>query len=401
MAPSVSGSVSSGDHNDRPEPQVLRAAETDNVGVLPAIIESAKAKGQFSENLLRIGLMRSAEKGKVNTTRYFLSIGAPPDGSDRTRLSPLLRAVERNHIAIVQLLLEYGADLEATDKKGRTALMTAAWKNHYHVVESLIKKGANLDARDLRGRNVLHNLAADKQMDWGDSIIDLLLRHDVLVDGQDELRRTPLHWACATGKLRLATQILGQPRTTGSRINAADSREKTSLHIAASHGHRDDIVEVLLSYGADVHARSDGGWQAIHNSSERGSEQTVRLLVQAGSDINSKLLNGMTSLHLASQGGHTEVVKCLLEYKEIRKSVRDAFGSTPFLRAAQNRHKAILELLAPFNHEQALSEDAMGACKGFQGVIVDFGNFKNENRVTKRSVYGELALLHSLQQLVD
>ncbi|KAL2006448.1 hypothetical protein VTN00DRAFT_9116 [Thermoascus crustaceus] len=376
------------DSNDRLEPKLLRAAGNDDTEALKHILEAARENGQFSDNFLRIGLMRSCDKGSIRAMQYLLSQGAKTD-VESNRLSPLLRAVERNHVRVVQLLLDNGASPETRDKKGRTALMTAAWKNHWHVLQLLISRGADVNAKDVKNRNVLHNLAADRQCDWGDDVIELLLRTDCQIDGkdaQDELGRTPLHWACATGKRHLAELLLSRPHGSGADVNAIESRNKTSLHIATAHD-RDDIVELLLKYHADVNARSDGGWTPLHNACDKGCEKIVRILLQAGADINSQLLNGITPLHLAAQAGHREIVECLLERKDIKRRIRDTFGSTPFLRAAQFRRKDIIQLLAPFNHVESLSEDAKGACKGFQATIVDFGNYHNENKVTKTTVF--------------
>ncbi|KAG0645497.1 Ankyrin-2 [Hyphodiscus hymeniophilus] len=387
----------SSDHNERLEPQLLRAAENDDTELLRKIIDAARVKDQLNENFLRIALMRSSEKGKIGATQYLLSQGAPPDGAVGNRLSPLLRAVQSNNVAIVHLLLAHGANPEAADKKGRRALMTAAWKNHWHILSLLLGKGADVNGKDNRGRNVLHNLAADKQLDWGDEVVQLLLKQDIHIDGedgQDNLRRSPLHWACATGKLRLGEMLLTRPHGARANVNAIEIRDKTSLHIAAAHD-RNDIVEMLLSYGADINARSDGGWTPLHNAAEKGSEKIVRILLESGTEINAKLLNGMTSLHLAAQGGHCDVVKCLLERPELKRAARDSFGVTPFLRAAQHKQKEIVSLLAPFNNIRGLSEDALGACNamcssrvlGFNATIVDFGNFHNENRVRRKTLY--------------
>lgn len=379
------------DNHDRLEPRLLRAAENDDTDALKHILDAARENGQFSDNLLRIGLTRSAERGSLAAARYLLSQGAKTDDNnvESNRPSPLLRAVERNQVKVVQLLLDHGASPEARNKKGRTALMTAAWKNHWHVLQLLISRGADVNAKDLKDRNVLHNLAADKQCDWGHDVVELLLRTDCKIDGkdaQDELGRTPLHWACATGKRHLAELLLTRPHGPKADVNAVELRNKTALHIAAAHG-REDIVELLLKYGADVNARSDGGWTPLHNACDKGCEKIVRMLLQAGAEINSQLLNGITPLHLAAQAGHREVVECLLERKDIKRRIRDTFGSTPFLRAAQFRRKDIIQLLAPFNNVEALSEDAKGACKGFQATIVDFGNYHNENRVQRISVF--------------
>ncbi|TVY84958.1 Ankyrin-3 [Lachnellula suecica] len=377
------------DHNERLEPQLLRAAENDDVERLRELIQSAQIKGQLREHHLRIALMRSSEKGKIGTTKYLLSEGAPPDGASGNRLSPLLRAVEQKHTAIVHLLLEHGANTETVDKKGRTALMTAAWKNQWHILNSLLAKGADVNRKDNQQRNVLHNLAADEKMDWGDSVIELLLNQNIQIDGDgahDNDGRTPLHWACATGKKRLALQLLARPRGQRVYIDSTEKRGKTSLHIATAHN-RDDIVDMLLENGANLHARSDGAWTPLHNACKIGSEKIVRILIVAGSDANAKLLNGMSPLHIAAEGGFLEVVKFLLTCPDIKRAARDSFGSTPFLRAAQNRRKDIVELLAPSNNIESMSEDALGACKGFDATIVNFGNFKNENQVSKKSVY--------------
>ncbi|KAI9042984.1 ankyrin repeat protein [Aspergillus affinis] len=386
------------DNNDRLEPRLLRAVEHDDLDALRHVIAQARDNGQFSEGFLRVGLMRSCDRDKADATKYLLGLGARTDGGANTnannnnRPSPLLRAVERNHPRIVQLLLEHGASAETRDKKGRTALMTAAWRNHWHILQVLIQRGADVNAKDHRGRNVLHNLAADKQCDWGEDVVNLLLKTTCHVDGamgQDELGRTPLHWACATGKRRFAELLLTRPNGLIVDVNAIESRNKTALHLAVAHG-REDIVQLLLRHRADIGSRSDGGWTALHYACDKGFEELVRMLLHAGAKINSQLLNGVTALHLAAQAGHTEIVKCLLERQDLKRRIRDNFGSTPFLRAAQFKRKDIVSLLAPFNNVDGLSADARGACEGFEATVVDFGNFHNENRVKKTSVFNLL-----------
>lgn len=259
------------------------------------------------------------------------------------------------------------------------------------MLDLLIARGADANAKDRKRRNVLHNLAADKRCEWGDDVVRLLLGTVVCaVEEQDELGRTPLHWACATGKARLVDMLLNRARPGPvADIEAVEFRNKTALHIAAAHG-RDDIVALLLRFGADMEARSDGGWAPLHNACDRGSVQTVCTLLRGGANVNSQLLNGVTPLHLAAQAGHRDAVECLLERSDLKRRVRDNFGSTPFLRAAQFRRKDVVFLLAPFNDVDALTPDAKGASEGFEATIVDFGNFHNENRVQKTSVYNLL-----------
>ncbi|OKL64361.1 hypothetical protein UA08_01088 [Talaromyces atroroseus] len=387
MSRSRSRSSAGSDQRDRLEPQLIRAAGNNDIQAIKNISRLADEKGQLNPAFLCLGLMKACERGCLEATQYLLKEGASVEPAASWTTPPVYRAVDHNHVQIVKLLLDAGATLDFRDKNGRTALMTAAWKNQWHVLQLLISRGADVNVKDNENRNILHNLGADKECVWGDDVVNLLLRTNCELDARDKLGRTPLHWACTTGKTHFAKLLLSRPQgCPPGYIDDTELRNKTALHLATAHD-REDVIELLLKYGADVNARSDGGWTALHNACDKGCEKIVRILLEAGAELNSQLLNGMTPLHLAAQAGHTDVVNCLLEQPNLRRRTRDTFGSTPFLRAAQFKRKDIVQLLAPFNHVEALSEDAVGACKGFEATIVDFGNFHNENRVKKVSVY--------------
>lgn len=391
------------DSHGRLEPKLLRAVEQDQVPAVQEILNLARENGQFGEKLLRIGLMRGAERGSVYATEYLLSIIIDESAQQQQPLPPqlrqlaLLKAVEHNRVQIVKLLLDRGgaSPHAIVDGKGRTLLMTAAWKGSTDVLRFLISRGADVDARDYKKRSVLHNLAADKTCKWKEDVVELLLllsSTDCKIDGRDELGRTPLHWACATGKLRFAEMLLttraarAKARRPKADVNAVEARSKTALHIAAAYD-RPELVKLLLAHNADINARSDGGWTPLHNACDKGIITITRVLLDAGANINSQLLNGATPLHLAAQAGHFDIVKSLLAQPAVKRRIRDNFGNTPFLRAVQFRRKDIVLLLAPYNNVDALSEDARGASEAFEATIVDFGNFRNENRVRKMSVF--------------
>jgi ankyrin repeat protein len=378
------------DTHEHLEPRLLHAAEKDDVDSLRAIIEGEREKSRPVEHLPRLALARSSEKGNINACQYLLEQGATPNAYVNGT-STLLRAVNKNRLQTVKLLLRHGANPDTADKQGRTALMVAASQNMWHMLQVLIKNGADVNRTDSKKRNVLHNLAADKHRDWGEDTIRLLLETDIHIDGEqgeDELKRTPLHWACATGKKDLAELLLNRPTHQKATVDAIDERGRTALHLATMHQKR-DVVDVLIEYGANVNAKSDGLWTPLHLAAcEASSLELLKLLMAQGADVNATLTNGMTPLHLVADKGHTDIVLCLLNHKSVNRTVKDTFGSTPFLRAVQGRHKDIEEILAPHNNADYLSTEAREACNKFNAKMVDFGNFPGGNQMFRKSVFG-------------
>jgi 26S proteasome non-ATPase regulatory subunit 10 len=70
-----------------------------------------------------------------------------------------------------------------------------------------------------------------------------LLDGGVNLDAKDDDERTPLHWACATGRLDVAEFLLEMAHAS---VNVQDDAGWTPLMSAASAGHG-DIVGLLLS----------------------------------------------------------------------------------------------------------------------------------------------------------
>ncbi|KAI6653204.1 Tankyrase-1-like [Oopsacas minuta] len=87
-------------------------------------------------------------------------------------------------------------------------------------------------------------------------------------------------------------------------INAKDmnGRKSTALHFAAGFGRR-DTVECLLSNGAQVNTKDDGGLIALHNACSFGHVEVVTCLLEHGADPNSRDKWGYTPLHEASNKG--------------------------------------------------------------------------------------------------
>lgn len=90
---------------------------------------------------------------------------------------------------------------------------------------------------------------------------------------------------------------------------------------------------MLLSYDADIHARTTDGWQALHCACKWDSVEAVSLLLQNGADVNAQTKGHITPLHLAAQASNTSgrrTLELLLWQPYIDPNVVNDAGDTAY-----------------------------------------------------------------------
>ncbi|CAL1537876.1 unnamed protein product, partial [Lymnaea stagnalis] len=118
----------------------------------------------------------------------------------------------------------------------------------------------------------------------------------------------------------------------------------------------EEILFVLLKYGANVNATSDDGRTALMTGSVlEGAQDILKLLIDNGADVNYTDKEGRTSLLLALAGCQTENVKQLLDLGA-DVNLGDANGSTalhcaPAYYGGMEMLKILLEQDADVNAE--------------------------------------------------
>ena len=134
----------------------------------------------------------------------------------------------------------------------------------------------------------------------------------------------------------------------------------TALHIAAA-AHRRNLVESLVSRGADVSARNRRGAEPLHYaadgspSAESGDgvsqRHVITYLVDAGADPNAMDKSGVAPLHRAVRNRCSAAVSALIE-NGADPLLMNRSGSTPLHLAVQNTGKSNSGSTAA-RHEQA------------------------------------------------
>jgi len=88
-------------------------------------------------------------------------------------------------------------------------------------------------------------------------------------------------------------------------------RGTTALHIASESGYT-DVVEYLLSLGANIHAKTEHGTRPLHLACKEGHLQVVKTLIDSGAHINKGDIFGFTPLIWATKEQKLDVAKYLI-----------------------------------------------------------------------------------------
>lgn len=172
--------------------------------------------------------------------------------------TPLHVAATFGHVESMKLLLDYGAVVGAQFGRRRlTALHLAAEEDFFECVKLLLDAGANINCLNVDDQTPLHLACLSQAVKTVEVLIERRANvHSIYKDG-----RTALHaaivkesrfWDCA--RLLLEAQV--DP-------NRVDNFGYSPLHIAALNEFS-SCVMLLLDYGADITARTNGGISALN-----------------------------------------------------------------------------------------------------------------------------------------
>jgi len=135
--------------------------------------------------------------------------------------------------------------------------------------------------------------------------------------------------------LKLTPEILNQSSTDGF----------SGLGLACFFGLIKSVV-LLIDAGADINQASNNDFKVypIHSACANSHLEIIELLISHGADINVKQQRGVSPLHSAAHNGNLAIVKLLIENGADKESIMDS-GQTPKDMAREENHVEIVDFL--------------------------------------------------------
>jgi ankyrin repeat protein len=245
----------------------------------------------------------AAGKEDVNARRV--------DGS-----TPLQWAAFQDDLAEARRLIAAGADVKATNNYGINAMLLAADISSTELIRLLLKNGADTNSANPDGETALHLVARAGNIEAA----KLLLKAGAKVDPRDKLgEQTPLMWAVARRHPAMVELLLSQGADVNARsairdyqrVATAESRAKsldrggfTPLLYAARENCR-ECADILIKRGADVNLPDPSRVVPLVIAMLNNNFDIAKRLIEAGADVNQWDIYGQAPLHvaIASAGG--------------------------------------------------------------------------------------------------
>lgn len=124
---------------------------------------------------------------------------------------------------------------------------------------------------------------------------------------------TPLHVGCFFYMGHRNLEFMEFLLRNGADVTKVDNDYETPLFKTVAYP---ELVELLVSYGADINAKNRLGFTPLHQATAR-SEAAVRTFLKLHADVEIRGPNGISVYHSAVKYGNNETLKLLLKHRSI------------------------------------------------------------------------------------
>ncbi|KAK7094364.1 hypothetical protein V1264_005939 [Littorina saxatilis] len=227
------------------------------------------------------------------------------NATDRNKMAfDLFSAIRGGNDVRVKTLLCHGSSVHDKDDAGRTGLLVACEAGQGNIADLLIDLGADV------------NVSVTSQWDGPQTplffachrglirTVELLLKHNAVIDAINKWKQTALHWACVCKSPTASADITRLLLDAGADVNAQDRWGRTPLHYAAWNGNTETLRR-LIHHEADLNATDNEGRTPLHSAYTASRPGIITQLVEAEAEIGR--------IHQAMVRGDVDALMTLLQ----------------------------------------------------------------------------------------
>ncbi|CAH0727093.1 unnamed protein product, partial [Brenthis ino] len=228
-------------------------------------------------------------------------------------------------------------DFSSLNPVTSNALNLAARNNNVATVERLLKK-MNPNCIDNRGWTCLHEAAAN---DSYESLLLILKHKDMRLLAETHEGHTALYLACRyMSSFKTVKAILD---SVPDIANYGSTEDVTPLHLSSAQG-RNEVIQLLLDYGAIIDVQDFDGDTPLHDAALATQYDTVNLLLHAGANPDIKNEANYSPFHLACHKGCYQTVRNLFLFiSDVNQVTMN--GNSPLILATQGCNDIIVQFL--------------------------------------------------------
>lgn len=283
---------------------VLAALLPDTRLLRALIARGAQVNRAHADVTALLAATRDSYHGRAEAVMTLLANGADPRLCDRDGNTPLHHAALAAEPSIAAILIDAQAPLDALNRNRHAPLGMAAGAGNWSLLKFLLEHGAKCEPA--QGEPAL--LAAAAIADDDPQGVQLLLKYKARVDATDSLGRSALMNAMLEGHANIAHVLL----EAGADPDLADRHGTTPLMEAARAGAH-EALQVLIASKPDARARDAHGRDALLLAcqSPRADARCVRALLSLGADPHARSGDGRNALEHAAGAGRWDLVALL------------------------------------------------------------------------------------------
>ena len=277
-------------------------------------------------------------EGAINV---LLNAHADPNIADEVCGNTCLHDAVRSNcsIEVLQAIIDHGANVNATNKRNETALTIVCVNKNEDVINALLNGNADPNITDDDGETFLHKAVRE---DCTKGMLQAIIQHGADVNATNKDKVTALMIACMRGNMDAIYELLN----AGADTNVSDKDSRTWLHYAVYGDCDKEVLQTIISHGADVNATRNGNVTALMIACWRGNIDAINELLNVGADPNIADKYSCTWLHYAVYGDcDKEVLQTIISHGADVNATRNGNVTALMIACRRGNIDGINELL--------------------------------------------------------